>query len=55
MEVLYKCDVDKFLVILIDCKVCFLIILDDVIYFWWVLDFVIKKDVIFGFINEFWI
>lgn len=30
-------------------------ILDDVIYLWWVFDFVVKKDVNLGFINEVWI
>lgn len=51
----YLLDVDNWLVLLVDIKVCFVIIFDDVIYVWWVLVLGWKQDVIFGFINEVWI
>lgn len=51
----YLLEVDELLVLLVGIKVCFLIIFSDVIYFWWVLVFVVKCDVIFGFVNEVWI
>lgn len=54
-ENIYLFDVDKLLVVLVGIKICFVIIVGDVIYLWWVLVLGWKMDVIFGIVNVVWI
>ena len=51
----YLLDVDNPLVVPVGTKIRILLTDNDVIHYWWVPDFGMKRDAIPGFINEMWI